>query len=87
MASALGLGSHRFAGALKRSINLSPHAYVTQLRIEHGRRLLRDSSLSISEVALAVGFSSRSHFTAEFRRRVGITPNVYRRRAISASEG
>jgi AraC family transcriptional regulator len=42
--------------------------------------LLLGGGLSLSEIALAVGFASQSHFTEAFRRRTGRTPAAARRR-------
>ena len=54
------------------------------LRLEHADRLLRQSALSISEIAFATGYSSSSHFTRAYRRRFGAPPSAARpRRARS----
>jgi AraC family transcriptional regulator, glycine betaine-responsive activator len=49
-----------------------------RLRLEHGRRLLRQSALSVSEIAFATGYSSVSHFGRAFRRLFGATPSEAR---------
>ena len=79
MAGALQLSPVRFVQFLKRSTRLGPHGYVTERRISRARQLLEHSELSLVEIALALGFSSQSHFTAMFHRKVGLTPAVYRR--------
>ena len=43
------------------------------------RELLTDSKLSLSEVALAVGFADQSHLTRRFREIVGVSPGQFRR--------
>ena len=43
------------------------------------RALLEESSRSITEVALDVGFTDLANFSHAFRREVGMTPNAYRR--------
>jgi AraC family transcriptional regulator len=79
MAAAFGLRPHRFVRMLRHSTRLGPHGYVTQLRVEHARQLLRQSEMTLSEIALALGFSNQSHFTAVFHERAGVTPGAYRR--------
>jgi transcriptional regulator GlxA family with amidase domain len=49
-----------------------------RLRLEHARRLLRQSALSVSEIAFATGYSSVSHFGRAFRRLFGATPGKAR---------
>lgn len=50
-----------------------------QIRLRHGRRLLQQSPLSISEIAYATGFSSPSHFSNAFRHLFDQTPGNVRR--------
>jgi transcriptional regulator GlxA family with amidase domain len=49
-----------------------------RLRLEHADKLLRQSALSISEIAFATGYSSSSHFGRTFRRIFGMTPGLAR---------
>ena len=52
--------------------------YLTMVRIHAAERLLLSGEMSITEIALATGFSSSSHFIEKFRRQKGITPKQYR---------
>ena len=72
------LSPHHFATAFKASTGLSPHRYVIERRINRASDLLRRDDKSISEIAYAVGFSSQSHLTANFRRTMGVTPRRFR---------
>ena len=49
------------------------------IRLQHARRLLEQSPLSISEIAIATGFSSGAHFSRAYRTRYGVTPGQTRR--------
>jgi transcriptional regulator GlxA family with amidase domain len=49
-----------------------------RIRLEHARRLLEQSPLSIAEIAYAVGFSSSAHFTRSFTAMLGRTPRQTR---------
>ncbi len=60
----------------------SPHQWLTEVRLARARRLLEDG-MPVTEVALAVGFESPSAFGRLFRRRVGSSPDAYRRKVIS----
>lgn len=56
----------------------SPSAYYLGLRLEQAKQLLADSSLSISEIAMASGFSSTAHFSRRYKECYGITASGYR---------
>ncbi|MCP4688199.1 MAG: AraC family transcriptional regulator, partial [Desulfobacterales bacterium] len=56
---------------------LTPHAYVTQIRIHRAMSRLAGSH-SLSRIALETGFSDQSHLTRRFKRIVGVTPGQYR---------
>lgn len=79
LARVAGLSPHYFLHLFKRAFGVTPHRYVLEQRVAAARGLLKDESLSISEVALALGFADQSHFTATFRRILGTTPNRFRR--------
>jgi AraC family transcriptional regulator len=56
----------------------SPHQYLLERRIAKASRILVETELPISEVALATGFSSQSHFATAFKKKVGLSPKAYR---------
>lgn len=76
----------RFAGITPRHLDrlFAGHAgtsYATEyrrLRLEHARRLLQQSALSISEIALSTGFSSPGHFSRLYQEAFGMTPRAAR---------
>ena len=72
------LSPHHFGTAFKTSLGIPPHRYVIERRIDLARDLLRRRDKPISEVAYAVGFSSQSHLTTNFRRAMGVTPRKFR---------
>lgn len=78
LADTAGMGPHYFSELFKQSLGISPHQYVLRRRIDRGRRLLHNPSISVLEAAVRTGFSDQSHFTKLFRRIVGVTPTKYR---------
>jgi AraC-like DNA-binding protein len=58
------------------TVGLPPHAYLTQVRIRHAKRLL-SRGWPIAQVALETGFADQSHLTRHFKRIIGITPGQY----------
>jgi AraC family transcriptional regulator len=75
------MSEFHFARAFKATIGESPHRYVVQRRIERAKVLLSVTQLAIAEIAYRVGISNQSHFTAQFRKIVGVTPKQYRNSA------
>jgi AraC family transcriptional regulator len=78
LAAIVELSPHYFGEAFRISIGTSPHRYVMERRIKWARDLLRDEDRPIHDIAYAAGFSSQSHFTANFRRVTGVTPGRFR---------
>jgi AraC-like DNA-binding protein len=59
----------------------TPHYYLTVVRIEHAKNLLKEN-ISIAEVGSSIGFESITSFTALFKRLAGSTPSVYQQRQL-----
>ena len=59
-----------------RQTGMPPHAYQTQLRINHAKVLLR-AGHSLAEIASITGFADQSHLTRHFHRSVGVSPGRY----------
>ena len=68
-----------FAKKFRHSAGLSLQRFVNRRRLTASMALLETSSTPLSQVALALGFSSQSHFTRLFRGLTGFTPASYRR--------
>ena len=57
---------------------------VQNARMRHSVAMIRDSDLSITQIALQLGYNDTAHFTRAFRRWTGVTPSKYRRNAHTA---
>jgi AraC-like DNA-binding protein len=79
LARECGLSLTHFSKAFRKSVGVPPHKWLTHQRIELAKRLLRDSPMSLAEIALACGFSNQSHFTRFFSAVVGASPGMWRR--------
>lgn len=73
-----GLSPHHFARAFQQSLGIPPHRYLLRRRLVHVERMLRDTQLPLSHIALAVGFSDQSHLNRHFRRLTGMSPSLAR---------
>jgi AraC family transcriptional regulator len=78
LAKAAQLSDAHFSRSFKKSTGFSPSQYLTRLRMERARRLLRETETPILEVGLEVGYASPSHFAQVFRKEVGVLPSDYR---------
>jgi AraC family transcriptional regulator len=79
LAAIAGVGVTHFSNTFKRVTGATPHQYVLRARIGRACEQLRMTSLSIGEIATAVGFAGQSHFCKVFNREMGLTPSRYRR--------
>jgi len=79
LAGLVGLSRYHFCTAFRVATGRSPHVWLTEQRMARARRLLGERDLSVSEVALAVGYATPSAFAASFRKIVGTTPTGFRR--------
>jgi transcriptional regulator GlxA family with amidase domain len=53
--------------------------YVQRLRLEHARELLRDTNLTVAEVAEFSGYRNQAYFGKVFRQKLSLTPGSYRK--------
>lgn len=74
-----GLSAFHFLRVFRRELGVTPHRFLVLERLRRAQDLLRGTSLSVTEVALSVGFGDLSHFQHTFREHVGLTPGRYRR--------
>jgi AraC family transcriptional regulator len=79
LAGLVGLSRFHFCTAFRLATGLSPHHYLTELRMTQARKLLAEPGLSIIQVALAVGYQTPSAFAASFRKAHRVTPSDFRR--------
>jgi AraC family transcriptional regulator len=79
LASQAGLSRFHFQRLFKAATGVSPSRYHINLRMEEARRLLRETKMSVVDVALEVGYTNPSHFAQLFRRETSLSPSDYRR--------
>jgi len=69
---------HVFAG----QVGVPPSRYHLNLRVEEAKRLLRETALSVQEIAERTGFSDPNHFSALFSRKTGLSPTRFRESGV-----
>lgn len=72
------LSERQLARVYSDAYGKTPLAHLVLLRVQEMSRLLRETDLSIGEIAQSVGWRSRSHASETFRRATGISPQRYR---------
>jgi transcriptional regulator GlxA family with amidase domain len=78
LARLAGLSAAHFGELFKQHTGCSPRDYLHLLRIHQACRLLRDSPLSIKEIAARVGYPDPFHFSRQFKAFQGLSPSEYR---------
>jgi len=71
----VGVSVRQIERTFQKFLNQSPKRFYKNIRIEHARKLLATTDMSIVEIALACGFCSPSHFSRVFRAEFGETPH------------
>jgi transcriptional regulator GlxA family with amidase domain len=81
LAKVSGVSEAHFARSFKRAFGLPPHRYLLTRRIEQATTLLRDTDMSITEIAFATGWESLGTFGRIFRDVTGQNPGALRQQA------
>jgi len=78
MAKDLQLSKSRFSHLLSTEVGMSPMKMVRMLRLQKAAVLLRETLLSIKEIAATIGYKQSCHFMRDFKKVYGTTPSQYR---------
>lgn len=78
LAGIASLSEYHFARMFRQSMQMAPYQYVMQRRMERALQLVRHSTTPLTDIALACGFSSASHFSNRFKSAIGMTPSQLR---------
>ena len=83
LAGECGLSSSHFARAFKETTGLAPHQWLTRRRVQRARELLAQTTMELTDIALACGFVDQSHFSRVFARTEKQSPGRWRRQLAS----
>lgn len=78
LAGLVDLSEYHFQRNFTTQCGVSPHIWLTHLRVEHAKELMRQKT-KMAEVSDACGFSSQSHFSRTFKTYTGRTPGDYKK--------
>jgi len=83
IAGAAGVHRVHLSREFRRYFSTTVGEFLRRKRIEHGCHLVSTTPIALAEIAMTCGFSDQSHFSATFRRQVGLTPARFRQMAQS----
>ncbi|MEU1085225.1 GlxA family transcriptional regulator [Streptomyces sp. NPDC005576] len=79
MAERESMSVRTFTRRFREEVGISPGQWITQQRVEHARRLLESSGLTVDQVARQSGFGTTASLRQHFQAALGVPPTVYRR--------
>jgi len=79
-----GVQRTRLNAIVQKLTGGTPMAYLARLRIEHAKTLLRETDISVTDIAFDCGFGSSQYFANRFHGVTGLTPSRYRRTCFGA---
>ena len=77
VAKKIGISSSYLSHLYKDGLNVTFTEYLSGTRIDAAKELLRETDMTVSQVAQSVGFDDTNYFTRTFKRIVGISPKQY----------
>lgn len=77
MSSALSLSQSKLKKIFKEERSSSPIAYFNALKIQRAKQLIKESTLNVSQIAEALGFTYENYFSKVFKEKTGLTPSEY----------
>ena len=78
LAKEAGLSELHFVTLFRRAMEKSPHRHVLHLRMANAAGLLRDTKMTVAEIAMLCGFKTVSHFCVAFRKSFDRSPTEHR---------
>ena len=86
IAESFDLSTTRFSTAFKDRMHMSPLDYLSLLRAEAAKKLLRETDMPVREIGVKVGYYDPGSFTRRFKQITGLTPVQYRKGQESGEE-
>ncbi|MBE5792649.1 MAG: helix-turn-helix transcriptional regulator [Clostridiales bacterium] len=86
VAEKFSLTTTRLTLEFKENMHMTPSDYLTMLRMEHAKKLLKQTDMSIKDICAEVGYSDVSSYIRRFKQYTSLTPLQYRQNAKGAEE-
>ncbi|GAA4338880.1 hypothetical protein GCM10023144_36430 [Pigmentiphaga soli] len=82
IASQVGTHEKRLSKVFKQHVGMTVFEFLRKERLRVAQRLLRETSLSVLDIANEIGFSGAANFATAFREHTGMTPTDFRRQTV-----
>ena len=79
LAGMMNMSRSTFTRKIKSIIGRTPSEFIRQIKMAYARKMVLSQDRSISEIATALGFSDRKHFTSSFKEEFGMPPTAYQK--------
>ena len=79
ISSYVGIDRSYLYRLFKEKLGVSPKKYIMEYKLKTAAKLLRETSLSVGQVALSTGFDDQLYFSTAFRNYYGVAPTKYRK--------
>ena len=86
LAGEFHLSAQYISQLFKNEIGVNFLAYLTNIRMEHAKKLLLSTPLSVAEISEQSGYGDYRVFTKAFKKSEGVTPSAYRRNFLDQTE-
>ena len=81
-----GLSRSTLQSLFRQYRNMTPKQYITHLRLERSKELIRESTYSLSEIANNLGFGSIQYFSRCFKKAYNISPSAYAKKSFHTKD-
>lgn len=85
LARSLGVSAATLSRSFREKLGCTPYQYYQSVRLDIARSLLRNTALSLEDIASRLNFCDRNHFSAFFTAREGVSPARYRKETRAES--
>ena len=82
LAEIMNISTMYFSNSFKATFNISPKQYILNKRLTESQRLLLETSMTVKEIAYAVGFENENYFSEFFSAKIGISALKFRNRQL-----
>jgi two-component system response regulator YesN len=85
LSEAVGISPYYLSHLFRKEMGISFLEYLTSVRMSIAKNLLKQTTLSMIEICLEVGYQDPSHFAKIFKKKEGVHPTEYRKRLIEGN--
>lgn len=86
LAREAGLSAAHFSRVFRRFTGQSPKEFLLRARLARGQHLLRETAMTVTEIAERLGYSDVFFFSRQFKQKTGLSPLAYRFRRLEAGK-